>query len=85
MFERSARSHAQTLTEQRFAICTQDLRGEAKPEVGDKNGKEQPIGETLESDLIRLSEALEEVDALRVSVRIRDAALNAQVFFFVIL
>lgn len=30
-------------------------------------------------ELMRLSEALEEVDALRVSVRSRDAALQAQV------
>lgn len=44
---------------------------------GGANPREEPVSCTKE--LMRLSEALEEADALKVSVRSRDAALQAQV------
>ena len=54
------------------------LQPEAEAGAGERegggDGQEQSTRE-----LMRLSEALEEADALRVSVRSRDAALQAQV------
>lgn len=44
-----------------------------------KQQKQQQEQQAGTEELMRLSEALEEVDALRVSVQSRDAALQAQV------
>lgn len=60
-----------------FELC----KAEATPEAPVGEGTDQQQGQQANDtkELMRLSEALEEVDALRVSVQSRDAALQAQV------
>lgn len=56
------------------------MRSSTARETDDNhNAGGETSGPKVDSDLVRLSEALEEADALRVSVRSRDAALQAQV------